>query len=90
MKAIRGNNPKCVDCFYYEEVDGKKEWYDGRCHNFYQCTHGVNGRKLDRPRDFYPVRWNDCCRQWEDAENRVSLFEFVTGIAFDNSSDTLI
>lgn len=86
MKAIHGNTPKCRDCFYYDEAPGKKEWYDGFCKNEYQCTHGINGKKLEKPREQYPVRGNDCCRQWEDAEDRISHFDFITGKAFDNSN----
>lgn len=70
--------PHCKDCFWYEEKEDKNKFLDGWCKNKYQRTHGINGRKLDKPRDV-SVRWMWCCSQWEDAEDRLTKYEVVTG-----------
>lgn len=77
---FRSGKPVCKDCFWYEENEGVQKagrFHDGLCRNEYQRTHGVNDRKLDKPRDV-AVSWCDSCRQWEDAEDRLTRYEAWT------------
>lgn len=80
MRHRLGNGPKCKECYWYrekEEHDGCRE--DGWCHNKHQLSVGINGRKREHPPDREPVMWNGCCRDWEDAEDRLTRFEVLTG-----------
>jgi hypothetical protein len=82
MKQIEGNSPKCSSCYYYAEKEPNDGCLrDGWCSNPYECSHGVNGKKLDKPKERVPVRWNQGsgCYNWEDAEDRISHFDYVTG-----------
>ena len=79
MRHRLGNGqPHCKDCFWYEEnkQNGTK-FLDGWCKNEYERTHGINGRKRE-PRDV-AVRWMWNCSQWEDAEDRLTKYEVMTG-----------
>lgn len=76
MRHRLGNGPKCNECFYYtEKVDHDGCRYDGWCTNKHQLTHGINGRKRDKPLERYAVMWNGCCKEWEDAEDRLTRYE---------------
>lgn len=79
MKQIEGNNPMCWSCYYYIEAEGKKEWFDGYCINDYNLTHGINGKLRTKKIARIPERWNDHCRQWEDAETRCTYHDYITG-----------
>lgn len=83
MKHIRGNSPRCDECFYYDIGHFKSGDLMGICKNDYNCTHGVNGYKLDKRRDFYLTRSMLCCSRWEDAEERISYFDVITGLCYE-------
>lgn len=83
MKHIEGNSPKCYECYFYTANEGQNKC-DGWCSNPYQLNYGINGRKRDKPLDRYAVNKNWCCRQWEDAEERFTHFECVTGTYRNN------
>lgn len=79
MKHRMGNSPHCNECFWYKEKkdhDGCK--LDGWCHNKKQCSTGINGHRLEHPHERIETRWNNCCRQWEDAEDHLTHFEVCT------------
>lgn len=79
MKHQLGNTPKCISCYYYRDREpNDKCRYDGWCTNKYNCSHGINGKKRDKPLEREPVMWNWECRQWEDAETRLTHFEVCT------------
>ena len=79
MKHLLGNSPKCIDCFYYREVqdDGHYHDNDGWCVNKYNCTYGINGKKYDNPKDRKAVKWMHSCHQWEEVETRLTHYEVV-------------
>lgn len=79
MKQIEGNSPMCWSCYYYNEAETSKEWYDGYCVNEWQLTHGINGKLRAKKRELEFVRCNWSCRQWEDAETRCTYFDYITG-----------
>lgn len=85
MKHIEGNSPKCWECYFYTANEEQNRKRDGWCSNPYQLNHGINGKKRDKPLDRYAVNKNWCCRQWEDAEERFTHFECVTGTYRNNS-----
>lgn len=79
MRHRLGNSPKCIECYSYREKkpnDGCL--YDGWCVNKYNCSHGINGRKRERPLEREAVRWQWSCRRWEDADTRLTHFEVNT------------
>ena len=76
MRHRMGNSPKCIECYYYrEKEDGDGCKRDGWCVNPYQCSHGINGRKLEHPQEKKTVLWNERCHCWEDAEDRLTSYE---------------
>ena len=76
MRHTLGNEPKCIECFWYREKEaGVQTQYDGWCVNPHNLSHGINGRKREKPLEREGVLWNWDCRQWEDAEVRLTHFE---------------
>lgn len=79
MKHKLGNSPKCVECYWYrEKQDGDGCSRDGWCVNEYNCAHDVSGKKRSEPLERESVRWNCICKQWEDAESRLTSYEVLT------------
>ena len=75
MKIKEGNSPSCWSCYYYEETKPQKGW----CNEPYNCSHGINGKRLETPRERIPTRSSVHCSYWEEAETRISYFDYVTG-----------
>lgn len=80
MRHVKGNNPKCCECkFYQERQEGEKMIG----HNTGWCTNkkaqGINGRKPEKPLERIQVLGNTCCRLWIDAESEYTHFEVLTG-----------
>ena len=75
MKHKLGNSTKCIDCYFYRPKDDEhKTELDGFC----KLGAIINGIKItDRE---MPVRWNNGsgCREWEDAEDRLTHYEVMT------------
>ena len=79
MRHTLGNSPKCNTCYFYREKEaGEQCRGDGWCTNKKQCAVGVNGRKRENPPEREAVMWQGCCRQWEDAEDRLTHYEVLT------------
>ena len=80
MKHTKGNTPKCYECYFYEDKE-PGDWcrLDGWCRNPYQCTHIANGKRRTAPVLRVPVMRGHECYYWEDAENRLTHFEVMTG-----------
>lgn len=79
MKHIMGNSPKCIECYWYrEKQDGDHCKRDGWCVNEYNLMHDISGKKRAVPLEREAVRWNCICRQWEDAEDRLTAYEVQT------------
>ncbi len=75
MKHKLGNTTHCIDCYHFREKDElHKTHYDGFCK--LGCI--INGKKVSDREP--PVYWNDGsgCRDWEDAEARLTHFEVMT------------
>ena len=54
--------------------------YTGWCVEPYNCSHGINGRKYDKPKEREETCANEmACDRWEDAETRISRFDYMTG-----------
>ena len=80
MKQIEGNSPKCSSCYYFTEKEPNDGcMLDGWCVCQHQLVYGVNGKKRSIPLDRMNVRRNGECSWWEDAEDRISHFDYVTG-----------
>ena len=77
MKIKEGNSPSCWSCYYYEEINPARR--NGWCYNPYNCTHGINSRKREKPLERIPMTSSMSCSQWEDAETRTNHFDYVTG-----------
>ena len=79
MKHKAGNTPACYECFFFRETEeGERNQKDGWCYNKTQCATGANGRKRSRPPEREPVNYNNSCRSWEDAEDRITHYEATT------------
>ena len=75
MKHKLGNSTHCIDCYFYRPKDEEhKTSFDGFC----RLGTWING-KLHSERE-QPVRWNNGsgCRNWEDAEDRLTHYEVMT------------
>ena len=80
MKHIMGNTPKCYECYFYKDKEqGDYCRYDGWCYHPKQCKYGINGRIRREAQSRIPVRRGSECRWWEDAEDRISHFDVMTG-----------
>lgn len=80
MKHTMGNSPKCYECkFYIEEEDVRTKKTTGYCNCKEYLRTGINGRVIEKPKDRAPVRWNNCCKHWIDAESGHTRFEVLTG-----------
>ena len=44
-----------------------------------QRTYYGNGKKREKRLVRCQTEWNSWCRYWEDAEDRISYFDYVTG-----------
>lgn len=75
MKIKEGNCPSCWSCYYYEETKHQK----GLCREEYNCSHGINGKRLKTARESIPTHSSWHCSYWEEAETRISHFDYVTG-----------
>lgn len=75
MKHTMGNATHCVNCYHYRP----KEDNDG-CPDDGWCLNGLYvGKK--KVADVTSVDWNDGsgCYDWEDAEDRITHYEAMTG-----------
>ena len=80
MRHKMGNSPKCYECYFYQQKSAEDKTCrgDGWCANPYEISHGINGRKRERPLERVDTCWNDFCDHWEDAECRATRFEVLT------------
>ena len=80
MKQIEGNSPKCSSCYYFTEKEPNDGClHDGWCGELHQCMYYGNGKKREKRLVRCQTEWNSWCRYWEDAEDRISYFDYVTG-----------
>ena len=79
MKHRLGNSPKCYECKWYKEVEDANAKADGYCCCKEHLRQGINGRIIEKPKEFAPVNWNQCCKHWVDAESGHTRFEVLTG-----------
>ena len=82
MRHRWGNWPKCYECYWYrekEEHDGCR--HDGWCTNPTALRIGINGHRRENPPERAAVMWNEVCSYWEDAEDRLTKYEAVCGVA---------
>ena len=77
MKIKEGNNPKCWNCAFYESINPAQG--NGWCNNEYNCQHGINGHKLDKPYDRIPRTDSLYCEQWKDAESGIDYYSYMIG-----------
>lgn len=69
MRHIMGNSPKCNECRYWKDPEPwEKCPEDGWCTNKKALSIGINGKKRQDPPEKEPVKWNQNCSWWEDAE----------------------
>ena len=75
MKHTPGYTPRCDECYYYTEKNADDEYpKDGWCSKGLYIN---NKKRLD---GWSVWRfWN--CERWEDADDRVTIYELLTGKA---------